>query len=100
MPTPSLLRRKGVKEALKHFVEQVSQIPQVEAVLLVQGDEGWEVKVVVNEPDLTVVDAVAESEGNLIDRHGELPFLSDVVFRQGQSLDNFFSLQTHILFKR
>lgn len=100
MRTPTLLRRKVVKEALQKFVEQVSQIPQVEAVLLVSGDEGWEVRVIVNEPDLSVVDAVAEAEGSLIDRFGELPFLSDVIFRQGEPISNFVSPQTFALFKR
>ncbi len=100
MRTPALLRRKGTKEAVHKFVEQVAQIPQVEAVLLAWGDEGWEVKVVVDEPDLSVVDAVAEAEGALIDQQGELPFLSDVLFRQGQPLDIFLSPQTRVLFKR
>ncbi len=100
MRTPSSLRRKGVKETLQQFVERVTQIPQVEAVLLVQGDEGWEVKVVISEPDLAVVDAIAELEGTFIDQHGELPFLSDVVFLQRRSLDRILSPQTRILFKR
>lgn len=100
MRTPSLLRRKGVKEMLQRFVEQVTQIPQVKAVLLAQGDEGLEVKVIVNEPDLTIVDAVAELEGTFIDRYGELPFLSDVVFLQGRSLEHILSPQTRMLFKR
>ncbi len=100
MRTPSLMRRKGAKEMLRRFVEKLSRIPQVEAVLLAQGDEGWEVKVIINEPDLAVVDAVAELEGTFIDRYGELPFLSDVVFLQERSLDLIFSPQTRILFKR
>jgi len=37
----TVLRRKGVKEAVQRFVERVSQLPQVEAVLLAWGDEGW-----------------------------------------------------------
>ncbi len=100
MRTPSLLRKKGVKEMLQRFVGQVTQIPQVKAVLLAQGDEGLEVKVIVNEPDLTIVDAVAELEGTFIDRYGELPFLSDVVFLQGRSLEHILSPQTRLLFKR
>ncbi len=99
MPKPSILRRKGVKEAVQRFIGQVAQIPQVEAVLLVPGDEGWELRVVIDQPDLAFVDAVAEVEGALIDELGELPFLSQVLFRQGQPLEHFFS-SAHFLFRR
>lgn len=51
--------------------------------MLVWGDEGWEVKVAIDNPDLEVVDAVAELEGALIDQYGELLFLPDVGFRLG-----------------
>jgi hypothetical protein len=100
MPAPTMLRRKGVKEAVQRFVERVSQLPQVEAVLLAWGDESLEVRVIVPEPDLSVVDAVGEAEGEMIDRLGELPFVSDVIFRQGKPLDEFVSPQTHFLFRR
>lgn len=100
MRTPTLLRRKSVKEAIQKFVERVSQIPQVQAVLLVQSEEGFELQVVVDQPDLIVVDAVAELEGDLIDQMGMLPFLSDVIFRQGQPLESFVSPQTLILWQR
>jgi DNA-binding Lrp family transcriptional regulator len=100
MRATTILRRKGVKEAVQHFVERVSQLPQVEAVLLVWGDEGLEVRVIVPEPDLSVVDAIAEAEGEMIDQLSELPFISDVIFRQGKPLDEFVSPQTHFLFRR
>ncbi len=100
MRTPPALRRKGVKEALKRFVEQVSKLPQVEAVLLVQGDEGWEVHVVADQFDLGLVDAVAEIEGRLIDELGELKFLSHVLFRQGRPLSEFYSPSIRFLLQR
>ncbi len=100
MKASSVLRRKGVREAVERFVAQVKQLPKVEAVLLVAGDEGWEVWVVLDQPDLTVVDAVAEAEGRLIDELGELPFLSRVLFRQGQPLEHFLSSSAHLLFRR
>jgi len=100
MKAPSVLRRKGVREALERFVGQVAKLPEVEAILLVAGDEGWEVLVVLDQPDLTVVDAVAEAEGRLIDELGELPFLSQVLFRQGQPLEHFLSPSAHFLFRR
>jgi len=100
MRATTVLRKKGVKEAVQRFVERVSQLPQVEAVLLACGDEGLEMRVIVPEPDLSVVDAVGEAEGEMIDRLGELPFVSDVIFRQGKPLDEFVSPQTRFLFRR
>jgi hypothetical protein len=97
MPAPTMLRRKGVKEAVQRFVERVSQLPQVEAVLLAWGDEVLEMRVIVPEPDLSVVDAVGEAEGEMIDRLGELPFVSDVIFRQGKPLDEFFFASNSLL---
>ena len=100
MRATTMLRRKGVKEAVQRFVERVSQIPQVEAVLLAWGDEGLEVRVIIPEPDLSVVDVIAEAEGEMIDQMGELPFISDVIFRQGKPLNEFVSPQTRLLFRR
>jgi len=100
MRATTVLRQKGVKEAIQRFVERVSQLPQVEAVLLAWGDEGLEVRVIVPEPDLSVVDAIAEAEGEMIDQLSELPFISDVIFRQGKPLDEFVLPQTHFLFRR
>ncbi len=100
MRATTMLRRKGVKEAVQRFVERVSQIPQVEAVLLAWGDEGLEVRVIIPEPDLSVVDVIAEAEGEMIDQMGELPFVSDVIFRQGKPLNEFISPQTCLLFRR
>jgi hypothetical protein len=57
-------------------------------------------RVIVPEPDLSVVDAVGEAEGEMIDRLGELPFVSDVIFRQSKPLDEFVSPQTRFLFRR
>ncbi len=105
MRTPSSLRRKGVKEALQQFVERVTQIPQVEAVLLVQGDEGWEVWTVVDEWDDETIDAIIEWEGNLVDEfiaqgRADLTPCFHIVTRQGQPLDEFLSPTVRILFQR
>ncbi len=105
MRTPPVLRRKGVKEALKRFVEQVSKLPQVEAVLLVQGDEGWEIWTIIEDWDDAVVDAVIEQEGELVD-----DFLAQgqdnlapgfhIITRQGYPLEDFLSPTVRILFRR
>ncbi len=81
-------------------MEQVSKLLQVEAALLVQGDEGREVHVVADQFYLGLVDAVAEIEGQSIDELGELKFLSHVLFRQGRPLSEFYSPSTLFLFQR
>ncbi|MFN4180950.1 MAG: hypothetical protein ACK4I8_11595 [Armatimonadota bacterium] len=105
MRTPSVLRRKGVKEALQRFVEQVAKLPQVEAVLLVQGDEGWEIWTIVDDWDDAVVDAVIEQEGELVDEflaqgQANLAPGFHIVTRQGHPLEDFLSPTVRILFRR
>lgn len=105
MRTPSVLRRKGVKEALKRFVEQVAKLPQVEAVLLVQSDEGWEIWTIVDEWDDAVMDAVIEKEGELVDDflaqgRAELAPGFHIVTRQRRPLEDFLSPTVRILFRR
>jgi len=104
MRTPALLRRKGTKEAVHKFVEQVAQIPQVEAVLLVFGDAGWEVWTVISDWDDAVVDAVIEQEGLLLDdllAQGEGAKLGfHIVPLQGRPLDEFLSPMVRVLFRR
>ena len=63
MKVPAVLRRKGVREALERFVAQVKELPEVEAILLAAGDEGWEVWTVLAEWDDAAVDAIVEQEG-------------------------------------
>ncbi len=105
MRTPTLLRRKSVKEALQRFVERVSQIPQVQAVLMVQGDGGWEIWTAIERWEDAVVDDIIEQEGSFLDdlltREGA-PAVSGfhIVILQGRSLEEFLSPMAKILFRR
>jgi len=102
---PSVLRRKGVREAVERFVAQVKQLPKVEAVLLVAGDEGWEVWTVLAEWDDVTVDAVVEQEGQLLDdliaqgKETAAPGFH-ILIRQGRPLEEFLSPAARFLFRR
>jgi hypothetical protein len=104
MRVTTVLRRKGVKEAVQRFVERVSQLPQVEAVLLAWGDGGWEVWTVIDEWDDEVVDAVIEQEGVLLDelsaQQGKVNLGFHIVVRKGHPLEEFLSPLTQVLFRR
>ena len=104
MSVPTILRRKDVKEAIQRFVERVSQIPQVEAVLLAWGDGGWEVWTVIDEWDDEVVDAVIEQEGKLLDELRAQQVGVNLGFhisvRKGRPLEEFLSPLTQVLFWR
>ena len=104
MPAPTMLRRKSVKEAVQRFVERVSQLPQVKAVLLAWGDGGWEVWTVIDEWDDEVVDAVIEQEGVLLDelsaQQGKVNLGFHIVVRKGRPLEEFLSPLTQVLFRR
>ncbi len=105
MRVPSVLRRKGVREAVERFVAQVKQLPKVEAVLLVAGDEGWEVWTVLAEWDDVTVDAVVEQEGQLLDdliaqgKETAAPGFH-ILIRQGRPLEEFLSPAARFLFRR
>jgi len=100
-----VLRRKGVREAVERFVAQVKQLPKVEAVLLVAGDEGWEVWTVLAEWDDVTVDAVVEQEGQLLDdliaqgKETAAPGFH-ILIRQGRPLEEFLSPAARFLFRR
>jgi hypothetical protein len=104
MRATTVLRRKGVKEAVQRFVERVSQLPQVEAVLLAWGDGGWEVWTVIDEWDDEVVDAVIDQEGALLDelsaQQGKVNLGFHIVVRKGRPLEEFLSPLTQVLFRR
>jgi hypothetical protein len=104
MRATTVLRRKNVKEAVQRFVERVSQLPQVEAVLLAWGDGGWEVWTVIDEWDDEVVDAVIEQEGVLLDelsaQQGKVNLGFHIVVRKGRPLEEFLSPSTQVLFRR
>jgi len=102
---PAVLRRKGVREALERFVAQVKELPEVEAILLAAGDEGWEVWTVLAEWDDAAVDAIVEQEGRLLDdliaqgkETGAPGF--HILIRQGKPLDEFLSPAARFLFRR
>ena len=104
MRATTVLRKKGVKEAVQRFVERVSQLPQVEAVLLAWGDGGWEVWTVIDECDDEVVDAVIEQEGVLLDelsaQQGKVNLGFHIVVRKGRPLGEFLSPLTQVVFRR
>ena len=104
MRVTTVLRKKGVKEAVQRFVERVSQLPQVEAVLLAWGDGVWEVWTVIDEWDDEVVDAVIEQEGVLLDelsaQQGKVNLGFHIVVRKGRPLKEFLSPLTQVLFRR
>ena len=105
MRTPTLLRRKSVKEAIQKFVERVSQIPQVQAVLLVWGDGGWEIWTAIDEWDDAVVNAIIGQEGALLDDllgQGQAPatFGFHIITLQGRPLNEFLSPMAKVLFRR
>jgi len=104
MRATTVLRRKGVKEAVQRFVERVSQLPQVKAVLLAWGDGVWEVWTVIDEWDDEVVDAVIEQEGVLLDelsaQQGKVNLGFHIVVRKGRPLGEFLSPLTQVLFRR
>jgi hypothetical protein len=104
MRATTVLRKKGVKEAVQRFVERVSQLPQIEAVLLAWGDGGWEVWTVIDEWDDEVVDAVIEQEGVLLDelsaQQGKVNLGFHIVVRKGRPLGEFLSPLTQVVFRR
>lgn len=105
MRTPAAMKGKSAKEAIQRFVKRVSQLPQVEAVLMVRGEEGWEVWTVIDKWDDEVVDAVIEQEGTLLDeliaqKQGKAVLGFHIVTRQGRPLEEFLSPLAQILFRR
>ena len=104
MRATTVLRQKGVKEAIQRFVERVSQLPQVEAVLLAWGDGGWEVWTVIDEWDDEVMDALIEQEGKLLDELSTQQVGVNLGFhiavRKGRPLKEFLSPLTQVLFRK